>query len=159
MIFHKTTFSEAETILLGAQLAQLLDRGDIVAFWGELGSGKTCLIKGVCQGLNIDDEVTSPSFTIINEYTNRFPIYHFDFFRINSEAEIYGLGYEEYFYGTGICLIEWADRVINFLPTNRIDIYLKGFFEKGQENVREIKIEILGNQMQQRAGTACFIFK
>ena len=153
MNYQKDTFSENETIILGTKIARFLTTGDVIALFGELGSGKTCIIKGICQGLAVKEDVTSPTFTIINEYINKFPIYHFDFYRINSDDEIYGLGYEEYFYGSGICLIEWADRIEKFLPSNRIEIHLKNIFEEGKENIREIKIRILGKQIQQRNWT------
>ena len=149
-MIRKTTYSETETIEFGQQLAQYLKNGDLIAFWGDLGSGKTHFTKGVCKGLNSDDEITSPSFTLINEYNGKFPIYHFDFYRIESENEIFGLGYEEYFYNDGICLVEWADRITKFLPENRIDIHLKAFFEPEQENVRDIRIEFIGEQIQNR---------
>ena len=145
-----TTFNETETLSLGEKLACLLTTGDVVAFFGDLGSGKTCFIKGICRGLKVEENVTSPTFTLINEYSSREPVYHFDFYRINSEDEVYGLGYEEYFYGTGICLIEWADRIQSFLPPDRIEIFLKNFFEEGKEYVRDIRIRILGEKYQQR---------
>ena len=150
MNYQITTFNETETLTLGVQLASLLNSGDLVAFYGELGSGKTCFIKGICQGLKVEQYVTSPTFALINEYSNQFPIYHFDFYRLNSEDEIYGLGYEEYFYSSGICLIEWADRVQSFLPAERIEIHLNNIFEEGKENIRNIQIKILGKQIQQR---------
>lgn len=148
MIFQKTTLSAEETIALGASLAKLLLNGDVLALWGELGSGKTCLVKGICKGLGTKEEVTSPTFTLINEYSNHCPVYHFDFYRLDSEDDIYGLGYEEYFYGNGICLIEWADRVQCFLPEDRIDVFLTGAYETGRENTRYVKIEIRGKRAQ-----------
>jgi len=156
VIYQKTTYNETETLTLGAKLAHLLTTGDVVAFFGDLGSGKTCFIKGICRGLELEQNVTSPTFTLINEYSNRTPVYHFDFYRINSEDEVYGLGYEEYFYGTGICLIEWADRVQSFLPSERIEIFLKNFFEEGKEYVRDIRIRILGENFQQRDWSGLF---
>lgn len=150
MDFSVVTKSESETMALGKRLSQLLEPGDVVGFFGDLGSGKTRMIRGICQGLNCADQVSSPTFTIINEYLGKFPVYHFDFYRLNSEREIFDLGYEEYFYGDGICLIEWAERVKSFFPNNHIKIYLQGFFELNKENIREIKISLFGPDIEER---------
>lgn len=150
MITKYITHCEIETIALGAKLAKYLKKGDFIAYWGDLGSGKTHFSKGVCKGLGSVDEVTSPTFTLINEYQAEIPIYHFDFYRIISQDEIFNLGYEEYFYGSGICLIEWADRISNFLPSTRIDVYLKGFYKQQTENEREIKIALIGAKIKDR---------
>lgn len=157
MEYRLLTINENQTLSLGAKIAGLLRAGDVVAFFGDLGSGKTCLIQGICKGLGVKEQVTSPTFTLINEYINGLPVYHFDFYRINSEAEIFGLGYEEYFYGNGLCLIEWADRVSSFLPGNRIEIHLKSLFEQEQENHREIWVKIVGRDLQSRDWTSVFI--
>ena len=145
------THNEHETMKLGEQFSRLLQPGDVVGFFGDLGSGKTHLIKGICSGLNCGDEVSSPTFTIINEYKGKYPIYHFDFYRIDSEIEIFNLGYEEYFYGAGVCLIEWAERAVSFFPKEYIGVYLKGIFEKGKESIREIKIELAGKLVAERS--------
>lgn len=142
--------NEDETISWGKKVARLLLPGDVVGFFGELGSGKTRTIQGICQGLDCREVVASPTFIIINEYQGKCPIYHFDLYRIESEREIFDLGYEEYFYGNGICLIEWAERVQSFLPKDRLEISLKGFFEPGQESWREITIRFFGSNVQQR---------
>lgn len=144
------TYSENETITWGRRLARLLQPGDVIGFFGNLGSGKTRTIHGICQGLKCGDQVSSPTFTIINEYTGIYPVYHFDLYRIESEQEIFDLGYEEYFYGDGICLIEWAERVLSFLPPDHIEIHLKGFFEPGEENIRQIVFKPVGLNMLQR---------
>ncbi|MFQ5770313.1 MAG: tRNA (adenosine(37)-N6)-threonylcarbamoyltransferase complex ATPase subunit type 1 TsaE [bacterium] len=132
--------SPAETQRIGEQWGRSLQPGSVVALFGELGSGKTTFIKGVCRGLNVIDEITSPSFTLIHEYTGKIPIYHFDFYRIENIREILELGCEDYFYRAGICLIEWADRVTDFLPSKRIEIYLKHRFNEGAEQSRQIFI-------------------
>ena len=144
------SYNENETISWGKKLSQFLEPGDVIGFFGDLGSGKTRTIQGICQGLACGGEVSSPTFTIINEYQGKFPIYHFDFYRIESETEIFDLGYEEYFYNEGICLIEWAERVRLLLPPNHIEIYLKGFFQPGQENLREIYFKPIGQKMLDR---------
>lgn len=150
MIYSITTHSAKETLEFGSLLSKYLRGGDLIALFGDLGSGKTCFTQGVCNGCGIQEPVTSPTFTLINEYSNSNSIYHFDFYRIGSEDEVYGLGYEEYFYGTGICLIEWADRVLNFLPANRIEIHMENLFEQGREFSRKIEIRFIGDEMQQR---------
>lgn len=133
--------SETETITWGEKLSRALKPGDVVALFGDLGSGKTRTVQGICQGLGCRDQVSSPTFTLINEYSGTLPVYHFDLYRIESESEIYGLGYEEYFNGDGVCLIEWAERITSLLPDNCIKIYLHGSFEPGQENIRTIRVE------------------
>ncbi|MEE4312693.1 MAG: tRNA (adenosine(37)-N6)-threonylcarbamoyltransferase complex ATPase subunit type 1 TsaE [candidate division KSB1 bacterium] len=150
MELRTLTHRESETRTIGKRMAALLEKGDNIAFIGELGSGKTCFIKGICEGLGVEDYVTSPTFTLINEYRGVFPVYHFDFYRIKSEEEIFGLGYEEYFYGDGICLIEWADRITAFLNQNRIEIHMKDMFETMDENTREITLMPVGEQMIHR---------
>ena len=150
MQFSFLSHNEQDTFAWGERFAENLFPGDVIGFFGELGSGKTRTIQGICKGLGCTDIVTSPTFIIINEYSGKYPIYHFDLYRIESEREIFGLGYEEYFYGEGICLIEWADRITSFLPPNRIEIYLHGFFQPGKESLRKIDVKLVGNQMQQR---------
>ncbi len=151
MEIYCKTKSVTETLELGEKLSELLFPGDVVAMFGELGSGKTCLVRGICQGLNCADEVSSPTFTIINEYPGKYPVYHFDFYRIDSPQEIYDLGYEEYFYGDGVCLVEWSERASHLLPENRIEINLKGFFDSGRENERIFKILPIGDKIRRRS--------
>lgn len=135
--------SPQETVRIAEKLADLLDGGMVVALFGELGSGKTTFIKGICQGLDVVDDVTSPTFTLIHEYSGRLPVYHCDFYRIESPKEIVELGCEELFSGDGVCLIEWADRIHAYLPQHRIEVYLKSRFGEGRENLREILIKSL----------------
>ncbi|MDZ7333382.1 MAG: tRNA (adenosine(37)-N6)-threonylcarbamoyltransferase complex ATPase subunit type 1 TsaE [candidate division KSB1 bacterium] len=138
---------EHETIEWGKNLGRLLAPGDVIGLFGDLGSGKTKTIQGICLGLECHDPVTSPTFTIINEYQGKYPIYHFDLYRIDSEQELYDLGYEEYFYDEGICLIEWAERIQPLLPSDHLEIHLKSFFQPGMDNVREIVLKILGSKI------------
>ncbi|MDD4362882.1 MAG: tRNA (adenosine(37)-N6)-threonylcarbamoyltransferase complex ATPase subunit type 1 TsaE [Atribacterota bacterium] len=114
-----------ETGELGEKIGKLLRPGNIIALNGQLGAGKTCLIKGIAKGLKSDNDVTSPSFSLINEYIGDYPIYHFDFYRINNPEEIETLGYEEYFYGTGVTLIEWAEKIEKYLPDELVLIDIK----------------------------------
>ncbi len=134
------TFSETDTVSFGRDLAQILRPGDVVALFGELGTGKTRLVQGVASGLGVTDYVTSPSFTIINEYRGRVPVYHFDFYRLDHVGQAAALGLDEYFYGEGVSLIEWAERVRALLPPERVEIRLRAFFEPGRENEREILV-------------------
>jgi len=138
-----TTHSEGETTGLGGRLARRLRPGDTVALYGELGTGKTRLIQGICRGLGIHEHVASPTFTIVNEYRAAgFNVYHFDLYRVNSAVEIRDLGFDEYCSGDGICLIEWAEKAAGFLPGRRYDVYLKfgPQFERSRDD-REITIE------------------
>jgi tRNA threonylcarbamoyladenosine biosynthesis protein TsaE len=119
------THTANETLELGKEFAAALQRSDVVALYGELGSGKTQFAKGVCLGLGIGSHVTSPSFTIVNEYTEgRIPVYHFDFYRIRSLAELNEIGFDEYIFGSGVCLLEWANIVEERLPERRYDVTL-----------------------------------
>ena len=118
------THSETETVAAGADFAHLLRTGDTVACFGTLGSGKTRFIKGICSALNIKEHVTSPTFTILREYSaDGLPVYHWDFYRVASLSEMRDLGFEESCGGTGICLVEWADRVKDLLPARRYDVW------------------------------------
>ena len=110
--------SPSETIRIGKQIGRLLQRWDVVALMGELGAGKTQFIKGLAQGVGVEKSVyvSSPSFTLINEYKGKIPFYHIDLYRLDEEKEAEELGLEEYFHGEGITAIEWADRVPSLLP-------------------------------------------
>jgi tRNA threonylcarbamoyladenosine biosynthesis protein TsaE len=133
------TNSEDETTQLGAEFSQIfLKAGDVIALYGDLGSGKTRFVKGICKGLGFLENVTSPSFTIVNEYaTKSVKIFHFDFYRVSSASEIVDIGFDDYIYDEGICVIEWADRVRDLLPPGRYDIY----FRLGDSDTcREIEI-------------------
>ncbi len=111
---------ESQMRRFGKHLAAVLSAGDIVCLTGDLGAGKTTLTKSIAEGLKVDDYVTSPSYTIVNEYEGRLKLYHFDVYRINDIEEMYELGHEEYFYGDGVCVIEWAGMIEELLPENRI---------------------------------------
>jgi tRNA threonylcarbamoyladenosine biosynthesis protein TsaE len=122
--------SSEETQALGEELAGRLEPGDLVAFFGDLGSGKTCMIQGICRGLEVTDYVTSPTFILINEYAGRLrersiPVYHFDLYRLREPEELEDLGAEDYFYGQGICLIEWAEHAGGLLPRRRREIAME----------------------------------
>ncbi len=132
--------SEEATLQLGVALAQQLQAGDVIALYGDLGSGKTCLTRGISQGLGVIEDVTSPTFVLINEYHGRLPVYHLDFYRLESLDEIWNLGIDEYINNEGICIIEWAERGTPLLPERRIEIYLENKFESETETERQIEI-------------------
>ena len=119
------TKSPEETKNLGKKVGKLAKLGDLLAFYGELGAGKTCFIQGISRGLKVKDYVTSPTFTIINEYQGKIPIFHFDLFRLNNAEEILELSYQEYFYGEGLTVIEWAEKIEQFLPKEHLKIDIK----------------------------------
>lgn len=118
--------SPGKTKKIGERLGRSLKKGDIVALIGELGSGKTCFTQGLMKGLGVKiNKVTSPSFVLINEYSGRLPVYHFDIYRLNNIKEVTMLGYEEYFYGDGVTIIEWADKIEELLPKGCTRVYLR----------------------------------
>ena len=109
--------NEEETKAFGHQLAERLEPGSVVALIGDLGTGKTTVSKYIAEGLGITEVVTSPTFTIVQEYhSGRLPLYHFDVYRIGDISEMEELGYEEYFFGDGVSLVEWADIIQELLP-------------------------------------------
>lgn len=116
----------AGTTAFGRRLAGLLFPGAVVALIGPLGAGKTHLVRAVAEGLGVGDSrvVSSPTFVLIHEYAARLPIYHFDAYRLGSAADFFDLGADEYFAGDGICLVEWADRVQDYLPAEHLRISL-----------------------------------
>ncbi len=139
--------SPAETKQLGEKMAALLQPGDVICLNGDLGAGKTAFSQGVARGLGVDGPVTSPTFTLINEYEGRLPLYHFDVYRLAGPAEMEDLGYEEYFYGQGVCLVEWAQRVEEVLPRERLDILLTR--DEGSEEIRLVHFMPKGGHYQQ----------
>ncbi|HHU16961.1 MAG TPA: tRNA (adenosine(37)-N6)-threonylcarbamoyltransferase complex ATPase subunit type 1 TsaE [Clostridiales bacterium] len=118
--------NELDTKRFGIELAQKLKPGDIVALIGDIGTGKTTLTKSIAEGLGITEMITSPTFAIVQEYmSGRIPLYHFDVYRLNSEEEMYELGYEEYFFGKGVCVVEWADKILELIPQDSIIISIE----------------------------------
>ncbi len=138
----KTTFyisnSIDETLKIARDFSSKLKNGDVVALIGNLGTGKTIFVKGICEGLKANQNPLSPTFSIINEYLGKFKIYHFDFYRIKDIEELYDIGYEDYFNNDGICLIEWADLFENLLPENHYRVLID-FGENDSQ--RKITIE------------------
>ncbi len=119
------TNTEQDTIAFGTILGTLVQKGDIIALQGSLAAGKTQLTKGIARGLQIDDPITSPTFTLISEYEGRLPLYHMDVYRLASVDEFLDLGVEDMLYGAGVCVIEWSEKVMTELPENTITIRLE----------------------------------
>ncbi len=126
------TFSAEETFKLGEEFGRRALPGQIYTMKGDLGVGKTVFTQGFASGLEIDEPVNSPTFTIIQEYEEgRIPFYHFDVYRIGDVEEMDEIGYEDYFYGQGVCLIEWAELITEILPEDCIHILIEKNLEKG----------------------------
>lgn len=124
--FSIETCSAEDTMALGAKIAELLKPGNVLALYGELGSGKTTLVRGIARGLGVGEqiEITSPTFVLMNVYPGRMPIYHFDLYRLSGAADLYDLGFEDYFYGNGLSIIEWAEKAEILIPTDAIRLKL-----------------------------------
>ncbi|MCI5687057.1 tRNA (adenosine(37)-N6)-threonylcarbamoyltransferase complex ATPase subunit type 1 TsaE [Anaerovoracaceae bacterium 42-11] len=118
--------SEADTKAFGYELAESLKPGTVLALIGNLGTGKTTLTKYIAEGLGVTEMLTSPTFTIVKEYySGRLPLYHFDVYRLESAAQLFEIGAEEYFYGRGVSIVEWADQVAEILPDETLCIFIE----------------------------------
>ncbi|HHY77142.1 MAG TPA: tRNA (adenosine(37)-N6)-threonylcarbamoyltransferase complex ATPase subunit type 1 TsaE [Clostridiales bacterium] len=132
-----------DTYRIGKKLGKLLFPGCIVCLTGDLGTGKTAFTQGIGKGLGVSENVVSPTYTIINEYTSgRIPLYHFDVYRLGSSDEMYELGCDEYFYGDGVTVVEWADSVEDVIPSERLWVTINKLEEPDQ---REIIMEATGS--------------
>lgn len=130
MVFEST--SSEMTFDFAKKIGENLKRGDVLCLDGDLGVGKTVFTKGVAAGLGIKDDVSSPTFTLIQEYYGgRLPLYHFDVYRIDGPWDMDDLGYEEYFYGEGVCLVEWGSMIKELFPENTIYVHIEKDLEKG----------------------------
>jgi tRNA threonylcarbamoyladenosine biosynthesis protein TsaE len=135
------THSPEQTGQLGSRLAQKLQAGMVVAFTGDLGAGKTAFTQGIARGLGITDRVTSPTFTIVNEYEGgRLPLFHFDMYRLGSSDELFDIGWEDYLARGGVCVVEWSEKIPFALP----DRFLRITIEKLPDNLdaRRITAEL-----------------
>lgn len=132
------TFSAKETETMGYHLGKIFQAGQVVALIGELAAGKTTLVKGICQGLDVRQPVDSPTFTLVNEYHGRLPVYHIDCYREQRLTEWLELGINEYFYGDGVTIVEWAERIETLLPPDTIWIYIKHDIDFENHRVFEI---------------------
>lgn len=133
------TFSEDETKEIGKKLGENAKPGQIYCLNGDLGVGKTVFTKGFALGLGINEYITSPTFTIMNVYKGKLDFYHFDVYRLADQEEMYEIGYEEYFFGEGVCLVEWAELISDLLPDNVININISKNLEKGLD-FRKIEV-------------------
>ncbi len=126
---NKITITSLDSINDAAkEFVKNMGKGKVFAFYGKMGAGKTTFIKAICECLGVDDTVTSPTFAIVNEYSSNkvdYPIYHFDFYRIKKLEEVYDMGYEDYFYGGGVCFIEWPELIEDLLPEDAIRVDIK----------------------------------
>mgnify|MGYP001381473796 FL=1 len=134
---HYITNSQEETFDVGYELGKKAKKGDIFGLIGDLGTGKTILAKGIAKGLGINEEITSPTFTLLEVYEAAIPLYHFDLYRISNDSELENLFFEEYWYGDGVSVIEWAERAMKRLPNDIFIIRL----EYTGKNRRKITIE------------------
>ncbi len=134
------SYSEKETLEIGKQLGEAALPSSIYALVGDLGVGKTVLAKGMANGLGVEEDIVSPTFTIVREYSGRLPYYHFDIYRIEDEEELLEIGWDEYIGLGGVCLIEWADLVPEAMPKDTIWVRIEKDLAKGV-NYRKITIE------------------
>jgi tRNA threonylcarbamoyladenosine biosynthesis protein TsaE len=131
------TDSLEETLRFGARVGRELQRGDVVALFGDLGAGKTALVKGIARGLGITQEVTSPTFTLVHEYTGgRLPLFHIDLYRLDSLDQALAIGIEEYLNGPGVTAIEWSEKIESLLPATATRIRITA----PDNNVRRIEV-------------------
>ena len=128
---------ETETKKFATDVAQTLKKGDVIALVGDLGTGKTTLSKYIAEALGITETITSPTFTIVQEYhSGRLPLYHFDVYRVDDIEEMYRIGYEEYFYGEGVGIVEWADIVEEIIPEDAKVIFIEYGEDEGERLYR-----------------------
>ncbi|WP_373599855.1 tRNA (adenosine(37)-N6)-threonylcarbamoyltransferase complex ATPase subunit type 1 TsaE [Paraclostridium bifermentans] len=126
--------NEEKTREIGYKLGQLLTPKSVICLIGDLGAGKTTMTQSLAKSLEVDDYITSPTFTIVNEYEGRMPLYHFDVYRIGSSDEMYDIGFDEYINGDGVCIIEWANLIEDILPEEYLYIEMN-YKETGREMI------------------------
>lgn len=131
--------SPEDTEDIGARLAEQLEPGAVVAFTGDLGAGKTAFTRGLARGLGCHGRVTSPTFTIVNEYEGPTPLFHFDLYRLGGEEELWDIGWEDYLARNGVCAVEWSEIAPGALPENTVYVTLRR--RPGAEEEREILVE------------------
>ena len=146
-MFTVITHSPEETRELARKLAPILSEGDLINLTGDLGAGKTVFTKGLAEGLEIHIPVTSPTFTLIKEYSGRLPLYHFDVYRLASPDELEELGADEYFYGDGVSVVEWGDKVEELLPDERLTVKILRLVD---DSFRRIEVSPYGDRWQQK---------
>ena len=131
--------SEQETEALGAALAQRLHGGDVIAYRGDLGAGKTAFTRGLARGLGCTGRVTSPTFTIVNEYEGEMPLFHFDLYRLGDEEELWDIGWEDYLGRGGVCAVEWSESFPRAIPPEAVTVTIRRCPEN--EDWRRITVE------------------
>ena len=131
------THSAEETIALGYKIGKKLKKGDIIAMQGTLAAGKTTITKGIAQALEISEEITSPTFCLISEYSGKMPLYHMDVYRLDGTEDFINLGVDDMLYGDGVCLIEWSEKIMEELPKNTIILRIL----PQEDGSRKIEIE------------------
>ena len=136
--------SEIETEALGQALASRLRPGDVIAYTGGLGAGKTAFTRGLAQGLRCTGRVTSPTFTIVNEYDGPIPLFHFDLYRLGGEDELFDIGWEDYLGCGGVCAVEWSERAAHALPEGTVTVEILRCEENG--DWRQIRVEGVSHQ-------------
>ena len=119
------TANEAETIHEGEKLGRLLSPGSVVALYGDLGAGKTTFTRGLALGLGIHMSVSSPTFTIVNEYLSKTPLFHFDMYRLESENELFDIGWDDYLERAGVCVVEWSEKVPGAFPQGTVTVKIE----------------------------------
>lgn len=132
--------SVEKTFALGIQIGNHVNSGDIICITGDLGTGKTHLTKGIAKGMEINDYITSPTFTIVNEYEGRLKLYHFDVYRVNDPEEIAAIGFDEYIFSDSVSVIEWSDYIKELIPEEHMDINISKVLQMGT-NFRKIQID------------------
>lgn len=140
------TYDPKATEVLGEKMGREAKAGEIYCLSGDLGVGKTVFTKGFAKGLGISEYVTSPTFAIVNEYAGRLPLYHFDVYRISCEEEMEDTGYEDYFYGEGVCLVEWAELVKGLIPEDAVWITIEKDYTKDNDDYRLITVRQEGGR-------------
>jgi len=131
-----TTRREEETAWIGELLGSFLNRPLVVALQGELGTGKTVFVRGAARGLEVMEQVSSPTFVLLKIYSGRLPVYHFDFYRLTVDDDLLELGFEEYLPGDGVAFIEWPERLPHLLPPQHLQVHLERFDDKAGEGRR-----------------------
>ena len=134
--------SEKETEQLGEQLGQALSPGTVVAYTGGLGMGKTAFTRGLARGLGCTERVTSPTFTLVNEYPGRIPLFHFDVYRLSGSDALYDIGWDDYLDRGGVCAVEWSENIADALPEDTVFVRLRRC--EAHDNWREIDVEGVG---------------
>lgn len=137
------TYSEEETVKLGIRMGRLLKAGDIVLLYGDLGAGKTVFTRGIALGLGAQDMVTSPTYTLMHTYKGKVPIYHFDLYRLSGPDEVLDLGYEEFFYGDGVTIVEWPERLEYLCPQEHLRVMLE---VAGNSQSRKVIVDAVGSR-------------